>query len=160
MKILITGAKGFVGRNLVENLKNIRDGKDKTHNISRDLEILEYDIDNTLEQLDEFCKKADFVFNSMCSIIIILIISILFEKISSKQLWLKVGKYTFTIYILSLPVQNIVEIFFLKIGINWIVDMIGMFLIGIAIPFFIGIFVNNFEKNKKIKWYSKIIGIS
>lgn len=63
MKILITGAKGFVGRNLVENLKNIRDRKDKTHNISSDLEILEYDIDNTLEQLDEFCKKADFVFN-------------------------------------------------------------------------------------------------
>ena len=63
MKILITGAKGFVGRNLVENLKNIRDGKDKTHNISSDLEILEYDIDNSLEQLDEFCKKADFVFN-------------------------------------------------------------------------------------------------
>lgn len=63
MKILITGARGFVGRNLVENLKNIRDGKAKTHNISSDLEILEYDIDNTLEQLDEFCKKADFVFN-------------------------------------------------------------------------------------------------
>lgn len=61
--ILITGAKGFVGKNLVENLKNIRDGKDRTHKLSSDLEILEYDIDNTELELEEFCKKADFVFN-------------------------------------------------------------------------------------------------
>ena len=61
--ILITGAKGFVGKNLVENLKNIRDGKDRVHKLPSDLEILEYDIDNTETELEEFCKKADFVFN-------------------------------------------------------------------------------------------------
>ena len=63
MKILITGAKGFVGKNLVENLKNIRDGKDRVHKLPSELEILEYDIDNTEEELEEYCKKADFVFN-------------------------------------------------------------------------------------------------
>ncbi len=58
-----TGAKGFVGKNLVENLKNIRDGKDRVHKLPSDLEIFEYDIDNTEVELEEFCKKADFVFN-------------------------------------------------------------------------------------------------
>ncbi len=63
MNILVTGAKGFAGRNLVENLKNIRDGKNKTRpNITIE-EIFEYDIDSTLDQLDEYCSKADFVFN-------------------------------------------------------------------------------------------------
>lgn len=61
--ILITGAKGFVGKNLVENLKNIRDGKDRVHKLPSDLEIFEYDIDNTELELEEYCKKADFVFN-------------------------------------------------------------------------------------------------
>ena len=63
MKILITGAKGFVGKNLVENLKNIRDGKDRVHKLPSDLEILEYDINNTEAELEEYCRKADFVFN-------------------------------------------------------------------------------------------------
>ena len=63
MNILITGAAGFVGRNLTENLKTIRDGKNKTRpNINID-EIFEYDIDSTHEELDEYCSKADFVFN-------------------------------------------------------------------------------------------------
>ena len=63
MNILITGAKGFVGRNLVENLKNIRDGKNRTRpNIYID-NIYEYDIDSTPEQLDAYCTDADFVFN-------------------------------------------------------------------------------------------------
>ena len=63
MRILVTGAKGFAGRNLVENLKNIRDGKNKTRpNISIE-EIFEYDIDSTPEELDLYCSKADFVFN-------------------------------------------------------------------------------------------------
>ncbi len=63
MKILVTGAKGFAGRNLVENLKNIRDGKNRTRpNIQID-EIFEYDIDSTPDELDEYCAKVDFVFN-------------------------------------------------------------------------------------------------
>lgn len=63
MKILVTGAKGFVGKNLVENLKNIRDGKNRTHPELDIEEIFEYDIDSAPEELDEYCSKADFVFN-------------------------------------------------------------------------------------------------
>ena len=63
MNILVTGAKGFVGRNLCEALKNIRDGKDKTFSLTTDLDILEYDIDTEEELLEEYCKKADFVVN-------------------------------------------------------------------------------------------------
>ena len=63
MNILITGAKGFVGKNLTENLKNIRDGKNRTRPDIKIDEIYEYDIDSTAEELDEYCKKADFVFN-------------------------------------------------------------------------------------------------
>lgn len=62
MKILVTGAKGFVGRNLCENLKNIRDGKDRTRSFSVE-NVFEYDIDSSLEKLDEWCSKADFIFN-------------------------------------------------------------------------------------------------
>ena len=63
MNILVTGAKGFVGRNLVAALRNIRDGKDRTRGDLVVGEIFEYDIDSTAEQLDEYCAKADFVFN-------------------------------------------------------------------------------------------------
>ncbi|MGI6279787.1 MAG: NAD-dependent epimerase/dehydratase family protein [Acutalibacteraceae bacterium] len=63
MNILVTGAKGFVGRNLCENLKNIRDGKNRTRPGIVIENIFEYDIDSTFEELDEYCKKADFVFN-------------------------------------------------------------------------------------------------
>ena len=62
MKILITGAKGFVGRNLVENLKNIKEGKNRTRDLKIE-EIFEYDIDTDPSFLDGFCKEADFVFN-------------------------------------------------------------------------------------------------
>lgn len=63
MNILVTGAKGFVGRNLVENLKNIRDGKNNTRPGITVENVYEYDIDSTAESLDEYCKNADFVFN-------------------------------------------------------------------------------------------------
>ena len=65
MKVLVTGAKGFVGRNLCEALKAIRDGKDRRgrYQALRPLEVFEYDRDNTSEQLDEWCAEADFVFN-------------------------------------------------------------------------------------------------
>ena len=62
MNILVTGSKGMVGTALVNNLKNIRDGKNKTRNIKID-EIYEYDIDSAIEQLDDYCSKCDFVFN-------------------------------------------------------------------------------------------------
>lgn len=63
MNILVTGSEGFVGRNLVENLKNIRDGKNRTRpGISID-RIYEYDRENTVEELNAFCSDCDFVFN-------------------------------------------------------------------------------------------------
>lgn len=63
MKILVTGAKGFVGKNLVCALNNLKDGKDRTRpNIKID-EIYRYDVDGTPAELDEYCKNADFVFN-------------------------------------------------------------------------------------------------
>ena len=63
MNILVTGAKGFVGKNLVANLKNIKDNKNRTRpNIKID-EIYEYDIDTDPALLEAFCEKADFVFN-------------------------------------------------------------------------------------------------
>jgi UDP-2-acetamido-2,6-beta-L-arabino-hexul-4-ose reductase len=62
MKILVTGAKGFVGRNLCAQLNNIREGKAKNYGVEVE-EVFEYDLDSTPEQLDEWCAKADFVFN-------------------------------------------------------------------------------------------------
>ena len=63
MNILITGAKGMVGTALVNNLKNIRDGKNKTRPNLKIDEIFEYDLSSTREQLEDYCKRADFVFN-------------------------------------------------------------------------------------------------
>ncbi len=63
MNILVTGAGGFVGKNLCEALKNIRDGKDKTHPQISIGEIFEFDTYTDAAYLDEYCKKADFVFN-------------------------------------------------------------------------------------------------
>ena len=63
MNILVTGAKGMVGTALCNNLKNIRDGKNKTRPALDIKEIYEYDLDSTSEELDEYCRRADFVFN-------------------------------------------------------------------------------------------------
>lgn len=63
MKILVTGAKGMVGTALVNNLKTIQDGRNKTRPGIHIEEIYEYDIDNTLEELDQYCKECNFVFN-------------------------------------------------------------------------------------------------
>ena len=62
MNILVTGAKGFVGKNLVENLKNIRDGKNRTRHITVG-QIFEYDLDTPAAVLEEACQSADFVFH-------------------------------------------------------------------------------------------------
>lgn len=63
MNILVTGAKGFVGKNLCESLKNLRDGKDRTRPELQINEIFEYDIDTDPSLLEQYCAKADFVFN-------------------------------------------------------------------------------------------------
>lgn len=63
MKILVTGAKGFVGKNLVCALNNLKDGKDRTRPAFMIDEVFEYDIENTPAELDIFCAQADFVFN-------------------------------------------------------------------------------------------------
>ena len=63
MNILVTGAKGMVGTALCNNLKNIKDGKNKTRLSIKIDEIYEYDLDSTEAELDEYCTKADFVFN-------------------------------------------------------------------------------------------------
>ncbi|EHP44961.1 capsular polysaccharide biosynthesis protein CapF [Odoribacter laneus] len=63
MNILITGAKGFVGRNLVSQLYNIQTGKAKNYAVSSDIKVFEYDIDSDAAELETYCKNADFVFN-------------------------------------------------------------------------------------------------
>ena len=63
MKILVTGAKGFVGRNLCENLKAVRDGKNRTRPALQIEDVFEYDLDTPPAELDHFCVEADFVFN-------------------------------------------------------------------------------------------------
>lgn len=62
MKILVTGAKGFVGKNLCAQLNNIKEGKAKNYPVTID-EVFEYDIDSSPESLDRYCREADFVFN-------------------------------------------------------------------------------------------------
>ena len=63
MNILVTGSAGFVGKNLVETLKNIKENKDRTRPNLHIEDIYEFDIDTNIELLDEYCKKCDFVFN-------------------------------------------------------------------------------------------------
>ena len=63
MKVLVTGAKGFVGKNLCWALKNIQAGKDKTHPGLTIEAVYEYDLDSTPEELDAWCRECDFVFN-------------------------------------------------------------------------------------------------
>ncbi|MBQ9254564.1 MAG: capsular polysaccharide biosynthesis protein CapF [Bacteroidales bacterium] len=63
MKILVTGAKGFVGKNLVAQLQNIKQEKARWYSVSKDIDIYEYDIDSTEEELDKYCRDCDFVFH-------------------------------------------------------------------------------------------------
>ncbi len=63
MKILVTGAKGFVGKNLCAALRNVAEGKDKSRGIDSDITIYEFDVDTEKCLLEEYCKDADFVFN-------------------------------------------------------------------------------------------------
>ncbi|NLF52618.1 MAG: NAD-dependent epimerase/dehydratase family protein, partial [Leptolinea sp.] len=63
MKILITGAKGFIGKNLIAELNNIKEGKAKGYHLNPELTLFEYDMDTDPSLLDGYCKAADFVFH-------------------------------------------------------------------------------------------------
>ena len=63
MKILVTGAKGFAGRNLCAELENLRSGKNRTRPDLKIDEIFRYDIDSSPEDLEHYCREADFVFH-------------------------------------------------------------------------------------------------
>ncbi len=63
MNVLITGAHGFIGKNMVASLQSIRDGKDKTTDFTNSLNLMEYDLDSNLALLDSYCAKANFVFH-------------------------------------------------------------------------------------------------
>ena len=64
MKILVTGAKGFVGKNLCAQLENIATGKVRWYKVPAEgLQVFQYDIDSKPEDLETYCKEADFVFN-------------------------------------------------------------------------------------------------
>lgn len=63
MNILVTGAKGFVGKNLCSQLENIASKKARWYKVNPDITLFKYDRDSTSEELEEYCQKADFVFN-------------------------------------------------------------------------------------------------
>ena len=63
MNILVTGANGFVGKNLCAQLENIATQKARWYKVGSNITVLKYDVDSTPEQLEEYCQKADFVFN-------------------------------------------------------------------------------------------------
>ena len=63
MKILVTGSQGFVGRNLVSQLRNIQEGKARCYGDLTVSAVYEYDIDSTPEELEVYCRDCDFVFN-------------------------------------------------------------------------------------------------
>ena len=63
MKVFVTGAKGFVGRNLCAQLNNIKEGKARCYGDLIIDDVFEYDVDSTKEELERYCQKADFVFN-------------------------------------------------------------------------------------------------
>ena len=65
MKILVTGAKGFVGKNLCAQLNNIKNGKARCYGELKIAEVFEYDLDSTLEQLDNWCKRSRFSYSTL-----------------------------------------------------------------------------------------------
>ena len=76
MKILITGSKGFVGKNLVATLNTIKEEKNRTTDLQADLEICEFDIDTDKSLLDEYCNGCDFVVNLFAGFVYVLVTAV------------------------------------------------------------------------------------
>jgi len=94
-------------------------------------------------------------FKGLCSIVFLLSIGMFVGRIAGDSF----GKYTFPIYILSLPVQNIVEVLLSRIGMHWSVTTLTMLILGIALPYLIAVVVRSMEKNWKYKPISRCIGL-
>lgn len=101
-------------------------------------------------------SSVQWMICNLCTLFVLLLVGLYFDRQSILE---KLSRYTYTIYILSLPVQNVFEVLMGKFSINYVLATVAMFITGILIPLIIAIVVNKLEQKSKIKLISKCIGL-
>lgn len=102
-------------------------------------------------------SQVKWILCGLCSLSLLLFIGITLEGRNTGGGYC--SKYTFPVYILSLPAQNVVEVFMRRVNANWMISTLLMFAIGVIIPIFLAIIVERIEKNKRVKILSNCIGM-